>query len=229
MIDTFLTLPQTAPDTMSAAGLTSLRGALGATNLTDAVSNTPNLTIFGPTNDAIQAIGSGLANLSTSQISDILNYHIVASTGSPIGYSSNLKNGTKLQTLGNQSLEITTGKGGIFVNNARVVTADILIANGVLHIIDAVLNPTNQSMANASASAGSPAFSGASSVSQAPYTSGLPSATTTIPAGVTSAAGDGAPSSSSVSSSKSKAGAAGSMPTGVVGLGALLGAAVALL
>lgn len=225
IIDRLLTLPQTATDTLAAANLTSLRGALNATNLINTVNTTPNITIFAPNNAAIQNIGSGLANLTTQQITDILTYHVVASGPSP-GYSSKLRNGTVLKTAQGQNLTITIQSSGrIFVNDARVVVADILIANGVVHVIDAVLNPTNQTIAGANATAGAGAFSGASSVSQVPYTSGQPSASTTIGSGATQAAD---PTRTGASASSS-AGASAPMKTGAVGLSALLGAAAVYL
>ena len=135
-----------------------------------------------------------------------------------------MKNGTKLQAANGQSLSITVGKGGVFVNNAKVVTADILIANGVLHVIDQVLNPGNQTMANSTNSQGAPAFSGASSVSDAPFTSGQPTATATIASDVAAAAAD--PTTSASSTSKANFAPA---QTGAVGLGALLGAAAVYL
>jgi uncharacterized surface protein with fasciclin (FAS1) repeats len=124
----------TASDTLSAAGLTSLRGALNATNLVSTVNNTPNITIFAPTNAALQAIGGGLANLTSEQTKDVLTYHVVAGT---LGYSSGLKNGTVLKAVNGKDLTITINDGKVFVNSARVVTTDVLIANGVVHVIDA--------------------------------------------------------------------------------------------
>ncbi|KAH7380098.1 FAS1 domain-containing protein [Pyrenochaeta sp. MPI-SDFR-AT-0127] len=222
IIDKLLVLPENAIDTLSAANLTSLRGALNATNLTDTVRNTPNITIFAPSNEAIRSIGGGLANLTAQQTTDILTYHVVAS--GPIGYSSALSNGTKLETVNGESLTITTGAGGVFVNNARVSTADILIANGVLHIIDQVLNPTNQTIANATSNQGTPVFEGATPASEVPFTSGQPTPTTTISPDATRAADPTRPASST-----SQAGAAGPMQTGAVGMGALLGAAAVYL
>jgi uncharacterized surface protein with fasciclin (FAS1) repeats len=135
VIDHVLTLPASAADTLSAAGLTSLRGALNATNLLSTINNTPNITIFAPNNAALQAIGSGLANLTTEQITNVLTYHAVV--GSVPGYSSGLKNGTTLKTVNGANLTITINDGRVFVNNARVLTPDVLIANGVVHVIDA--------------------------------------------------------------------------------------------
>jgi uncharacterized surface protein with fasciclin (FAS1) repeats len=224
IIDRLLVLPETTTDTASAAGLSSLRGALHATNLMDTVDNTPDITIFAPNNEAFQSIGSALPNLTTEQITDILTYHVVVGgNGTGVGYSSALSNGTTLKTANGQDLTITIGDKGIFVNSARVVAADILIANGVVHVIDDVLNPTNATVANPAAQEGSPAFEGASSVSEAPYTSSQPTPTTSINSEATQAA-DPTKSAGSSSSSSSSAGAM-PMQTGAIGMGALFGAA----
>jgi uncharacterized surface protein with fasciclin (FAS1) repeats len=225
IIDRLLVLPETATDTLSAAGLSSLRGALNATDLFDTVNNTPDITIFAPNNEAFQSIGSALPNLTTEQITDILTYHVVVGgNGTGPGYSSTLENGTTLTTANGEDLTITIGDSGIFVNSARVVASDILIANGVVHVIDEILNPTNATMADPAAEEGSPAFEGASSASEAPYTSGQPTATTTINSEATEAAD---PTNSAGASSSS----AGAMPmqTGAVGMGALFGAAAVYL
>jgi uncharacterized surface protein with fasciclin (FAS1) repeats len=135
IIDHVLTVPLPASDTLSAAGLTSLRGALNATNLVSTVNTTPNITVFAPTNAALQAIGGGLANLTSEQIKDVLTYHVVA--GGAVGYSSTLKNGTVLKAVNGKDLTVTINDGKVFVNSARVLTTDVLIANGVVHVIDA--------------------------------------------------------------------------------------------
>lgn len=224
IIDRVLTLPEDAGSTLLAAGLTSLRGALVNASLVEAVNTTPNLTIFAPNNEAFQNIGSALPNLTAEQLTDILTYHVVPSTGGPIGYSSNLENGTTLTSLQGESITITIGEGGVFANGARVVIADVLIANGVVHVIDEVLNPTNQTVVDGSGDEGTPAFEGASSVSDAPFTSGQPTPTTTISPEATEAA-DPTQSPSGASS----AGASGPMKTGAVGMGALFGAAAVYL
>ena len=43
---------------------------------------------------------------------------------------------TTLKTVNGKSVTITVGKGGVMVNGAKVVTADVLVANGVVHVID---------------------------------------------------------------------------------------------
>lgn len=220
IIDRLLTLPVAADETLSAANLTSLRGALNATNLTSTVNETPNITVFAPTNEAIQNIGSALANLTSEQITDVLTYHVVAGT---IGYSSGLENGTELEAANGETLTIVVGDGGVYVNNAKVVIADVLIANGVVHVIDNVLNPTNKTLAAGTEEEGQVAFQGASAASDVPFTSGVPTASTTIAPEATSAAN---PTNSGAASST--AGAPQPMKTGAVGMGALFGAAAAV-
>jgi hypothetical protein len=80
------------------------------------------------------------------------------------------------------------------------------------------LNPGNTTIADPADDEGEPGFPGATAVSEAPFTSGQPSATTSINEAATSAAAPGA-------SSSSTAGAPGPMKTGAVGMGALFGAA----
>ena len=53
-----------------------------------------------------------------------------------VGYSSTLKNGTSLTTLSGGKLTITIDNGNVFVNDAKVITPDVLVANGVVHVID---------------------------------------------------------------------------------------------
>jgi uncharacterized surface protein with fasciclin (FAS1) repeats len=91
------------------------------------------VTIFAPNNAAFQAIGSTLANASTQELVSLLEYHVVNGT---VGYSSSLSNNTSLATLGGNNVTITVENGEVFINSAKVVTPDVLVSNGVVHVID---------------------------------------------------------------------------------------------
>jgi uncharacterized surface protein with fasciclin (FAS1) repeats len=56
--------------------------------------------------------------------------------------SEDLMGESSLETMNGQNLTITTSGNAIMVDNARVVQADIEATNGVIHVIDAVLMPT---------------------------------------------------------------------------------------
>jgi uncharacterized surface protein with fasciclin (FAS1) repeats len=138
VIDTVLTLPISDSKTAVAAGLTSLAGALTSAKLVDTVDNLKDVTIFAPSNDAFGAIGSALPGLTTDQLTSILTYHVVQGT---VGYSSLLSN-TTLKTVNGGTVTITVEGGNVFVNSARVIIPDVLVSNGVVHVIDKYAHPT---------------------------------------------------------------------------------------
>ena len=217
--------------TAVAANLTSLVGAVIATNLTTTLDMASDITIFAPSNDAFQSIASGLGALTTTQLTDILSYHVISGT---VAYSSTLGN-MSVPTLAGGKVKITVEDGAVFVNSARVINPDILVAGGVMHVIDSVLNP-NDTNVKPSPAAKSPAvaYSGASSLAKVPLTSGVPTpmstnaalagTTTNVAQGyATAAAGSAAGGSGGKSSSSSSAAAA--VPTGMIEAAALFGGA----
>ncbi|KAJ1328938.1 transforming growth factor-beta-induced protein [Microdochium nivale] len=139
IIDQVLTVPQSIVATAGAANLTSLVGAVTTAGLGDALTGLTNVTVFAPTNEAFAAISSVAANLSTEALANVLKYHVVDGV---VGYSSGLSN-TTLTALDGTKLNISVIDGEVFVNSAKVVIADVLVANGVVHVIDQVLLPDN--------------------------------------------------------------------------------------
>ncbi len=105
----------------------------------DYLNTATDLTIFAPYNDAFQKLGTTLSTLSTSELASLLEYHVVNGTHF-VGYSANLPNATVLKTRQGGNLTITFASNSLFVNSARVLQEDILIANGVIHVIDNILN-----------------------------------------------------------------------------------------
>ncbi|KAH8652047.1 FAS1 domain-containing protein [Xylariales sp. PMI_506] len=212
IIDGVLTIPLNDTETIIDANLTAAAGALSASGLEEGLGSLSDVTIFVPNNDAFSAIGSVLANASTDDIVNILGYHVINGT---VAYSTDLGN-TTITAFNGEQLTITVEDGAVFVNAARVIEPDLLVENGVIHVIDQVLNPSNTTATpNPSATSVEPAFSGASSVTTGvPFTSGVSTPTTTFPA-------------ASATSSSSK-GPAMPIKTGAVGAAALFGGAVVL-
>jgi uncharacterized surface protein with fasciclin (FAS1) repeats len=94
----------------------------------------PNMTYFAPnTPEALAAFSAAAKNMTGQQISDFFGYHVVPGI---FGYSSNLKDGMRLKTVQGSELLVTVQEGQIYVNSAKIITSDYLIANGVLHTID---------------------------------------------------------------------------------------------
>ena len=65
----------------------------------------------------------------------MLTYHVVPGKV----MAADVKAG-KVKTVQGQELTITT-KGGVMVDNAKVVATDVAASNGVIHAIDTVLMP----------------------------------------------------------------------------------------
>ena len=73
-------------------------------------------------------------------LEDVLTYHLVGG----LALSSDLSDGQLISTLLGDDIKVTINAEGVFINNAKVIIADIVTDNGVVHVIDAVLIPTEQ-------------------------------------------------------------------------------------
>jgi transforming growth factor-beta-induced protein len=135
------------------AGLTTLIDAVTAAGLGSALLNTPQMTVFAPTNAAftaaLQAYGAANLNQLVAKIGGIKNlqtvlgFHVVPAAA----FSFELGATNTFTTLAGQTLTVTKSGSTVRVrdaagNTANVVAADVAIANGVVHVIDRVLLPT---------------------------------------------------------------------------------------
>lgn len=113
---------------------------------------------------------------------------ILKLTHQQVGYSTLLTSGLaneSFPTLMGQSLTVTSEDSKVFINSAQVITTDIIVSNGVMHVIDNVLNPSNSTIVEDPTAVSQPiAFEGATSAASAPFTSGI-TATTTAPSAAT--------------------------------------------
>merc|ERR1711935_810741 len=124
--------------------LSTLVTALKAGNLVTALSGAGPFTVFAPTNGAFAKLPKAtLAYLlepkNIKELQDVLKYHVIAGTAV---YVKDLKKGNQyLTTLEGKQLRITKAGSSVNVQNALVITADVIASNGVVHIIDKVLIP----------------------------------------------------------------------------------------
>ncbi|KAJ3328673.1 hypothetical protein HDU76_009513 [Blyttiomyces sp. JEL0837] len=146
-VDQVLIPPQKASATAIAAKLDQLVKAVVATKLVDTIDTAKKITILAPTDDAFNAISTVAAQLTPAQLTSILTFHVIPG----VFRSTDLfkaGNVPKVPTLfGNNTLaETNDGKtisiaGAGNKTPAKVVLPDVLIANGVVHVIDTVLLP----------------------------------------------------------------------------------------
>jgi transforming growth factor-beta-induced protein len=120
---------------------TTLETAVIAADLVGALSGAGPFTVFAPTDDAFAALPAGLLNDlladPTGALADVLKYHVVAAKA----MSGSLSDGQEITTLLGDDVVVTINTDGVFINDAKVVVADIEAKNGVVHVIDAVLVP----------------------------------------------------------------------------------------
>lgn len=231
IIDSLLIPPTNITQTTQAFNLTSFEGALYAGDKINSTSNTKDVTIFAPNNEAFQVLGPAISSMTSDQIAEIMDYHTV----DQIVYSTGLTNGTKLLSAQGENITILHAGNNVYINSAQLLQADILIANGVIHIIDNVLNPQGPgAKPNPAITSQAPVYAGAASVTNLPFTSDIPCSTkcpvTATPS--SSAAAKATPTSTSVFTSSSKGvGAPMARETGLhaAGLMVALGGAVMLL
>jgi len=154
VIDTVLGLPgSTSSVAKASADLETLVVALTNTDLVDAVDSTQAITIFAPVDTAFDTLKKDFMttfNKCVSEVkaeleecADILKYHVIASGAV---YAADIADGnTDIVTLSGESITITKDANGVSIkakqSTAKVTTTDILVKNGVVHLIDTVLLP----------------------------------------------------------------------------------------
>ena len=131
-----------------AGSFNTLIAAAKAAGLADALAGGENLTVFAPTDEAFAKLPAGtvedlLKPENKDKLAAILAYHVV-----PRKLTSDMLPGRSIhvKTLkadGDKTLAVTKSSSGVTVDNANVVSADIKATNGVIHVIDTVVIPSN--------------------------------------------------------------------------------------
>jgi len=73
---------------------------------------------------------------NVEELTNILTYHVVAANAD----SSSLSDGD-VETLNGDLVGVAISDQGVSVNDANVVTVDIIASNGIIYVIDKVLLP----------------------------------------------------------------------------------------
>jgi transforming growth factor-beta-induced protein len=142
---------QNIVQTAIAAGqFKTLATLLTKAGLVDTLSTGGPFTVFAPTDAAFAKVPKAtLAALAKhpAQLRSVLLYHVVPGSVT----ASNVVKLTSAKTLEGSSVLIKVNKGGVFVNQAKVTTPDVMASNGVIHVINKVLIPPKNIIATAKA------------------------------------------------------------------------------
>ena len=129
----------------------TLVAAVQAADLEGTLSAGGPFTVFAPTDDAFDAAFEALGITAEDLLADtetltaILTYHVV--DGAVPSSDVVALDGESVETLNGASVEISVDGDTVMVNDATVTAVDVAASNGVIHVIDTVLLPPADEMA----------------------------------------------------------------------------------
>ena len=121
--------------------------ALSAAGLVDTLQGPGPFTVFAPTNEAFAALPAGVLDKlllpeNKEALTKILTYHVLPREV----MAADIADGNAA-TVEGLTVALSTADG-VTVNGAKVVTADVVASNGVIHAIDAVILPPDVDVAS---------------------------------------------------------------------------------
>lgn len=137
------TPPKDIVATASAAGtFQTLVAALGAADLSATLASSGPFTVFAPTDVAFAKLPAGtvddlLKPENKTTLQAVLKYHVVAGDVR----AAQVVELTHATTLEGDDVTISVSGSTVKVNDAVVTATDVVASNGVIHVIDTVLQP----------------------------------------------------------------------------------------
>jgi uncharacterized surface protein with fasciclin (FAS1) repeats len=113
--------------------------SVNRTNSTDEWDGHPGLTCLSPSNEAFGKAGSPQITNSEDALNDVLDLHTLDSAQ----YTSGLRDGQVLESEAGAPILVTIKNGTVYFNNAKVIRANVVTKNGVIHVLDSVRWLTN--------------------------------------------------------------------------------------
>tara|TARA_B100001057_G_scaffold62843_1_gene56321 strand:+ start:235 stop:720 length:486 start_codon:yes stop_codon:yes gene_type:complete len=128
---------------VEAGSFTTLVAAVQAAGLVGVLKGDGPFTVFAPTDEAFAALPAGTVETllkpeNKEQLVNILTYHVLPGkvmAGDIAGKSLDVK-------MVNGGIAKINASSGVMIDGANVVSADIEASNGVIHVIDAVILPS---------------------------------------------------------------------------------------
>jgi uncharacterized surface protein with fasciclin (FAS1) repeats len=127
---------------VSAGNFKTLVAAVQAAGLVDTLKGKGPFTVFAPTDEAFAKLPAGtvdelLKPENKDKLVAVLTYHVVPGKVMAADLAGKEM---KVKTVQGSEVSIN-GKDGVTVDGAKVIQADIVTDNGVIHVIDAVILP----------------------------------------------------------------------------------------
>ena len=118
----------------------TLKKGVHASDIDQLLSSTGPFTFFAPSDLAFEKLEKGkmeklLEPQNRAQLADLLNNHIVAGKVS----FKELKDGDKLTTVNGKQLVVKEKDGVVQIGEGSVMARELKISNGVMHLVDTVI------------------------------------------------------------------------------------------
>ena len=134
---------------ISAGSFKTLVTAVKAAGLVDALSSPGPFTVFAPSDEAFAKLPAGTEESLLNDIPklrSILTYHVISGSVTAADVQKITAGGQTPSVNTLQGSPVKLKMNGVFnkavyVNDAKVISADIKASNGVIHIIDKVILP----------------------------------------------------------------------------------------
>jgi len=112
----------------------------GITDLFSSLDPLGAITVFVPTNQAFRQIVGVVDESNKTAVRDLIEHHVIRG----ITLLRDITDGLEVMAGNSEILEFSNVNKNIRINDdATLIQADILVTNGVIHLIDHVLTPTN--------------------------------------------------------------------------------------
>jgi uncharacterized surface protein with fasciclin (FAS1) repeats len=142
---------------VAAGNFKTLAAALKAAGLIDTFKGKGPFTVFAPTDEAFAKLPPGtveslLMPENKDKLIAVLTYHVVPGAV-PASQVVGMKNAT---TVNGQRVDIMVKDGKVVLDKTATVTkADVKASNGVIHVIDTVILPSDKNIVDTAVAAGS--------------------------------------------------------------------------
>jgi uncharacterized surface protein with fasciclin (FAS1) repeats len=125
---------------VEAGSFTTLAAALEAAGLVGVLQGEGPFTVFAPTDEAFAKLPAGTVEAllaDKAALTRVLTYHVVAGRVT----SQAVVGLTEAETVAGIMAPIEVRAGEVYVAGSKVIAADVMASNGVIHVIDTVMLP----------------------------------------------------------------------------------------
>jgi len=135
-------MPMDIVQTATEAGsFATLLTAVKAAGLVETLEGPGPFTVFAPTDEAFAALPAGTLDgllKDPAALKKVLLYHVVSGAVT----ADQVVGLTSADSVEGSPIAIAVKDGSVYLNDsAKVVTADVMTSNGVIHVIDKVILP----------------------------------------------------------------------------------------